>query len=166
MATTTTRLHQFVRAPRAAVYQALLDADAVAVWMVPSDMTSEVHSFEAREGGAFRISLTYDAPTGAGKTTAHTDTYRGTFVTLVPDERVVEVLEFATDNELMRGEMTISFTLSAVDGGTDVLAVHENLPPGLAPEDNEVGWRMSLEQLAWLVEAGQHGARETQRGHD
>lgn len=155
MATTTTRLHQFVRAPRAAVYHALIDGDVVAVWMVPDDMTSEVHVFEAREGGAFRISLTYDAPTGAGKTTAHTDTYHGTFETLVPDERVVQVLEFETDNELMRGEMTVSFTLSAVDGGTDVLAVHDNLPPGLAPEDNEVGWRLSLEKLARLVESRQ-----------
>ncbi|HMQ32261.1 MAG TPA: SRPBCC family protein [Chloroflexaceae bacterium] len=157
MATTTTRLRQFVRAPRAAVYQALLDADAVAVWMVPSDMTGEVHVFEAREGGAFRISLTYNAPTGAGKTTAHTDTYHGTFLTLVPDELVVEALEFETDNELMRGEMTVSFTLSAVDGGTDVLAVHANLPPGLAPDVNEAGWRLSLEQLARLVETGRQG---------
>ena len=42
--------------------------------MVPDGMTSQVHEFDAREGGAFRISLTYDTPTGIGKTTAHTDT--------------------------------------------------------------------------------------------
>jgi uncharacterized protein YndB with AHSA1/START domain len=157
MTTNTTRLRQLVRAPRAAVYRALVDADAVATWMVPSDMTSEVHVFEAREGGFFRISLTYATPTGTGKTTAHTDTYHGTFVALVPDERVVQVLEFETDDELMRGEMTVSFTLTAVDGGTEVLAVHDQLPPGLAPADNEIGWRMSLEKLAQLVEAGRQG---------
>ena len=58
--------------------------------MVPNGMTSHVHTFEPREGGAFRISLTYDAPSATGKTTAHTDTYHGRFVKLVPDEQVVE----------------------------------------------------------------------------
>jgi hypothetical protein len=53
-------------------------------------MTSHVHAFDAREGGTFRISLTYDAPDRIGKTTAHTDTHHGRFVKLVPDEQVVK----------------------------------------------------------------------------
>lgn len=155
MTTTSTRLTQHVNAPRAQVYRALIDADAVATWMVPDTMTSHVHEFDSREGGAFRISLTYDAPTGTGKTTAHTDTYHGRFVTLVPDEQVVEVMEFETDDDSMRGEMTVTFTLTDADGGTNILAVHDNVPPGVAPADNETGWRMSLEKLARLVEAEQ-----------
>ena len=95
-------------------------------------MTSHVHEFDAREGGSFRISLTYDAPTGTGKTTAHTDTYRGRFVKLVTNEQVVEVVEFETTDPALRGEMTITITLADADGGTDVLAVHDALPPGLA----------------------------------
>ena len=122
--------------------------------MVPTGMTSHVHAFEAREGGAFRISLTYDEPTGAGKTTAHTDTHHGRFVKLVPDEQVVQVLEFETTDPAMRGEMTITITLADADGGTDVLAVHDDLPPGVPPADNEIGWRLSLAKLAALVEAG------------
>lgn len=43
--------------------------------MVPDQMTSHIHSFDAREGGRFRISLTYDAPTTAGKTNPQTDTF-------------------------------------------------------------------------------------------
>src|SRR5438093_6503071 len=81
-AVSSTRISRHVNAPRASVYRALLDAQAVAIWMVPTGMSSHVHAFDAREGGAFRISLTYDAPTGAGKTTAHTDTYHGRFVKL------------------------------------------------------------------------------------
>jgi uncharacterized protein YndB with AHSA1/START domain len=154
MASTSTRLRQHVKAPRAAVYRALLDARAVAAWMVPDDMTSQVHLFEAREGGAFRISLSYDAPTGTGKTTAHTDTYHGHFLRLVPNEQVVEVMEFETGNDLMRGEMTVTFTLMEADDGTELLAVHDDVPPGIAPADNELGWRMSLQKLARLVEAG------------
>ena len=113
-----------------------------------------MHSFEGREGGTFRISLTYDAPTGAGKTTAHTDTYHGRFVELVPNERVVEVVEFETTDPVLRGEMTITTTLADAEGGTEVLAVHDGLPPGLSTADNEAGWREALEKLAALVEAG------------
>jgi uncharacterized protein YndB with AHSA1/START domain len=149
----STRISRRVNAPRATIYRALLDGGAVAKWMVPDGMTSKVHTFEPREGGVFRISLTYDAPTAAGKTTAHTDTYHGCFVKLVPNEQVVEVVEFETTDPAMRGEMTITISLVEADGGTDILAVHEGLPRGLSAADNEVGWRMSLDKLAALVEA-------------
>jgi uncharacterized protein YndB with AHSA1/START domain len=142
-----------VNASRASVYSALIDADAVAAWMVPTGMTSLVHEFESREGGRFRISLTYDEQTAAGKTSAHTDTYHGRFVELVPNERVVEVVEFETADPRLRGEMTITITLADAGGGTDLLAVHEGLPPGLRTEDNEAGWRSSLAKLAALVES-------------
>lgn len=98
----STRVIHHIDAPRSAVYRALLDPQDVAAWMVPTGMTSRVHSFDAREGGTFRISLTYDEPTGTGKTTAHTDTYHGRFVRLVPDQEVVEVVEFETDDPEMR----------------------------------------------------------------
>jgi uncharacterized protein YndB with AHSA1/START domain len=141
-----------VNAPPAIVYRALLDARAVATWMVPTGMTSQVHAFDAR--GGFRISLRYDAPTGTGKTTAQTDTYHGRFVKLVTNEQVVEVVEFETTDPALRGEMTITIVLAEADGATDVLAVHEGLPRGLPTADNEAGWRSSLAKLAALVEAG------------
>jgi uncharacterized protein YndB with AHSA1/START domain len=143
-----------VNVPRAKVYRALLDARAVATWKVPTGMTCHVHAFDPREGGAFRISLTYDEPTGAGKTTARTDTYHGRFVKLVPNEQVVEVVEFETTDPALRGEMTITTTLTDADGGTDILAVHDGLPRGLSTADNEVGWREALANLAALVETG------------
>jgi uncharacterized protein YndB with AHSA1/START domain len=146
----STCITQHVNAPRASVYRALLDARAVATWMVPTGMTSQVHAFDPREGGAFRISLTYDAPTG----TDRTDTFHGWFVKLVPDEQIVEVVEFETADPAMRGEMTIAIALADADGGTQILAVHDRLPPGLSAADNELGWRTSLAKLAALVEAG------------
>ena len=156
MATSSTRISRHVNAPREDVYRALLDARAVATWMMPIGMTSHVYVFDAREGGSFRISLTYDEPTGTGKTTAHTDTYHGRFVKLVPNEQVVEVMEFETADAAMRGEMMVTFTLTDADGGTDVLAVHDNVPPGISPDDNETGWQMALDKLAAFVEAGQN----------
>jgi uncharacterized protein YndB with AHSA1/START domain len=149
----STRVSRHVNAPRARVYRALVDANAIAQWKVPTGMTSHVHAFEGREGGAFRISLTYDAPTGAGKTTAQTDTYHGRFVKLLPNERVVEVVEFETGDPALRGEMTITITLADADGGTEVHAVHDGLPSGVPAADNEAGWREALAKLAALVEA-------------
>ncbi|MCC7023478.1 MAG: SRPBCC domain-containing protein [Thermomicrobiales bacterium] len=85
--------------------------------------------------------------------TQRTDTYHGLFVRLVPAEAALQVLEFETTAPAMRGEMTIAFTLTDAEGGTDLLAVHDHLPPGLSPADNELGWRESLDRLAALVEA-------------
>ncbi len=149
----TTRLAKRIRAPRGRVYAALLDAGAVRQWMVPDSMTSHVHSWDAREGGAFRVSLTYDSPTGTGKTSARADTYHGRFVRLVPDTQVVQVIESETVDPALQGEMTATYTLAdSPDGdGTDLTGVHQNLPPGVPPEDNELGWRMSLDKLARLV---------------
>jgi uncharacterized protein YndB with AHSA1/START domain len=153
----TTSLTRRIRAPRAAVYRALLDAEDVRRWMVPDGMTSEVHAFDAREGGEFRISLSYDMPTGTGKTTAHADTYHGRFVRLVPDTEVVQVVEFETDHPAMTGEMTITYRLADVAEGTELVGRHENVPPGVSPEDNELGWRISTDKLAALVESREPG---------
>jgi uncharacterized protein YndB with AHSA1/START domain len=113
-----TRIRQTIHAPRERVYAALTDPAAVARWRVPAAMTSHVHEFDASEGGAIRVSLTYDAPDRTGKTVGRTDTYHGRFVRLVPNELVVEVVEFETDDPALRGEMTITIRLSDADGAT------------------------------------------------
>ena len=71
---------------------------------------------------------------------------------LVPDTEVVEVVEFETDDPTMQGEMTITYRLDDADDGTIVTGRHENLPPGVSPADNELGWSMSMDKLAALLE--------------
>jgi hypothetical protein len=74
-------------------------------------------------------------------------------VKLVTNEQVVEVVEFETTDPEIRGEMTITISLvDAEGGGTDVLAEHDGLPPGVPVGDNEAGWREALAKLAALVE--------------
>jgi uncharacterized protein YndB with AHSA1/START domain len=148
-----TQVDQHIRASRAKVYQALLDPLRISQWKVPDGMTCEVHEYDVREGGRLRVSLTYEEPTLAGKTTAHTDTYHGRFAKLVPDAQIVEIDEFETEDPELRGEMTITITLSDRDGGTDLVARHEGLPPAVSLADNETGWRMALAKLARLVES-------------
>lgn len=150
----TTRVAAQIVASRSRVYQALLDASAVKHWMVPDGMTSAVHVFEPRVGGRFRISLTYERPDGVGKTAGQTDTFEGRFVELVEDARVVQCVEFETTDSSIRGEMRITWAPSDVAGGTRVEGIHEGLPAGVPPSDNELGWRMSLTKLAAWVERG------------
>jgi hypothetical protein len=61
--------------------------------------------------------------------------------------------EFETADPSLKGEMIIKVTLTDAGGGTDIIAMHEGLPPGLSQADNEVGWREALAKLAAPVEA-------------
>ena len=145
---------QRVRAPRAVIYRALLDPQAIEAWRVPEGMRCVVHEFAAHEGGRFRVSLSYDDPAATGKSGRHTDTYHGRFAKLIPDEKVVEVLEFETEDPELQGEMTVTTTLTDADGGTDVTIAYENLPAGVPAADNRLGTQMALTKLAALVDRG------------
>jgi uncharacterized protein YndB with AHSA1/START domain len=117
-------------------------------------MRCVVHEFAAHEGGRFRVSLSYDDPAVAGKSGRNTDTYHGRFARLVPDERVVEILRFETEDPVLQGDMTVTTTLTDADGGTDVTIAYENLPAGVPAADNQLGTQMALNKLAALVESG------------
>jgi uncharacterized protein YndB with AHSA1/START domain len=146
----STKVSRHIASPRDVVFAAVLDQ---ARWKFPAGMTCEVHELELREGGAIRISLTYEDADATGKSSAHTDTYRGRFVEIVPDERVVEVDEFETNDPTLRGEMRATITLADTDdGGTLVTGLHEGVPPGVSLADNELGWSSAFERLAALVE--------------
>lgn len=153
LAVYTTTVRQRTTAPRAAVYRACLDPRAVSLWMVPDGMRSEVHTFHAVEGGELRISLTYESSTEAGKTHGSTDTFRGRFVRLVPDQLIIQTVEFETASEVMQGEMRITISLSDLpEGGTEIEYRHEGVPDAISASDNELGTRVSLAKLAALAE--------------
>jgi uncharacterized protein YndB with AHSA1/START domain len=113
-------------------------------------MTGEIHEFEARVGGGYRMSLFYPPGESAfrGKTSDREDMVDVRFVELAPPCRIVEAVNFVASDPVFFGEMTLTATFEEVPGGTEVTLVFENLPPGLRAEDNEAGARLSLEQLA------------------
>ncbi|MFI2205067.1 SRPBCC domain-containing protein [Streptomyces sp. NPDC020192] len=160
-----TRVSRRVQALPHVVYRALTDPDAIAAWRVPAGMTARVHEFDAREGGAFRVSLTYDDASASGKSGGHADTYHGHFARLVPDALVVEVFAFETDDDAVRGTMTMTTTLTPAGDGTDVEILHEGIPDEIPREDNELGTRMALDNLARLV-GGHRGNRGSGNGTD
>ena len=146
----STVVSRVLDAPREAVYRAYLDRDSLAAWLPPDAMTGVVHAFDAREGGSFSMSLVY--PEGdrsaRGKTANNTDTFRGRFVTLIPNERIVWAVEFESADSAFAGEMIVTTTLAPAAGGTEVTIRCDNIPAGVPLEDNETGCRSTLGKLA------------------
>lgn len=77
----------------------------MALWLAPDNMKGHVHTFDAREGGTFRMSLTYQDQTHplSGKTSEDTDTFQGRFLELVPYARIAEVVEFESPDPAFAG---------------------------------------------------------------
>lgn len=148
------QVSRIIKAPRAKLYAACLDPDMLARWRAPDRMSGVVHSFDARVGGSYRMSLTYKASKRGsdGKTSSDTDSFTGRFVDLVPDEKIVESIVFESGDPAYAGTMTLTTSLEDVPGGTNVTMKFDGLPPGIRPEDNETGTRQSLAKLAALVE--------------
>ena len=150
----TSETSRIIKAPREAVYNAFIDPAAVVAWLAPDNMRAEVHHFDARENGIFRMSLTYLDPAQSpqGKTTADKDMFQGRFATLIPFEKIVEIIVFDSTDEKYAGEMTMTVTLADVADGTSVNLRFDHIPPGIRPEDNDEGSRQSLRKLAALLE--------------
>jgi uncharacterized protein YndB with AHSA1/START domain len=150
----STQVSKIIKTPRQAVYQACLDPAAVALWRAPENMKGHVHVFDAREGGTFRMSLTYQDPehSPGGKTSEDTDTFHGRFIELVPCEKIVEVIEFESRDPRFAGEMEITTSFTDTDEGTEITVLCQDIPAGIRLEDNEMGCKSSLQNLAALIE--------------
>jgi uncharacterized protein YndB with AHSA1/START domain len=148
-----TRNTKLIQAPPEAIYRAFTDPAALAVWLVPGDMTGTVHHFDYRVGGGYQMSLYYPAsdPTVQGKTAEREDRYTARFVELTPPHCIVTAITFDSADPAFAGEMIMAVTLEAADGGTLVAIEFQNLPPGIRPEDNDAGTESILEKLARYV---------------
>lgn len=148
----TDRGARVIKASPHAIYQAMLNAEAVAAWRPPTGMKAEVYAFEPREGGIYKMAFIYDDKEIAGKTSANADVFEGKFIELVPDKRVVEAVVFESEDPAFAGTMTITTTLTPVEGGTEVSIVCSDVPSGIKEEDHQEGIRSTLENLAEFTE--------------
>jgi uncharacterized protein YndB with AHSA1/START domain len=144
MSTNTIRLHRVLRATPERIYRAFLDADAMAKWLPPNGFTGTVHQMDAKVGGTYKMSFT-------NFTTGKTHSFGGTFLELVPRERIGYTDKF--DDPNMPGEMRTTITLRKVSCGTELTVVQEGVPEAIPPEACYLGWQESLTLLAMLVEA-------------
>jgi len=144
MPTGTIRLHRVLRAPAERVYRAFLDADAMVKWLPPHGFTGKVHHLKAVVGGTYRMSFT-------NFSSGHAHAFGGTYLELVPGERICHTDTF--DDPNLPGEMRTTITLRKVSCGTDVDVVQEGIPAMIPVENCYLGWQESLALLAQLVEA-------------
>jgi uncharacterized protein YndB with AHSA1/START domain len=116
-------------------------------------MTGRFERFDARPGGSYRLVLTYSDAAGApGKATADSDVVEARFTDIVPGERVVQAVDFVSDDPAFAGTMTMTWAVTAVEAGTRVDIVAEDVPDGISAEDHAAGLRSSLANLAAYVE--------------
>ena len=139
----TVRLHRVLRAPAERVYRAFLDGDAMAKWLPPHGFTGKVHHLDAKVGGSYRMSFT-------NWTTGQSHSFGGTYLELVPNERIRHTDVF--DDPNLPGEMQVTITLTNVSVGTEVSIVQEGIPDAIPAEACYLGWQESLTLLTQLVE--------------
>ena len=144
---------RLVAAPHERVYGALLDPDALTAWLPPGNMTGWVEQFDARPGGSYRMVLTYpDASNSPGKSTQDSDIVQARFIDLVPGRRVVYAADFVSDDPDLATTMTMTWELTATDGGTRIDITADNVPDGVSPQDHVAGMTSSLDKLAQYLE--------------
>jgi uncharacterized protein YndB with AHSA1/START domain len=140
----------FVAADPDAVYRAFSEADTLMAWLPPGRMTGRALEYDFREGGRYRIELTYDSSesAGVGKTTGNTDISAGRFLALEPGRRIVQTVEFDSSDPSFAGEMVMTWSFERLPQGTRVTVAAEHVPPGISQADHLAGLRGSLENLA------------------
>lgn len=151
--TRTDTAGRVISAPVERVYAALVDPQALTEWLPPQGMTGHFERFDARPGGSYRLVLTYsDTSAAPGKASADTDIVEARFVDIVPGVRVVQAVDFVADDPAYAGTMTMTWEVSAVDGGTRVDIRAEDVPAGIRAEDHAAGLASSLANLATYLE--------------
>lgn len=142
-----------VDAPPDRVYAALIDPDALALWLPPDGMTGHFEHFDARSGGSYRLILTYAHPSkGRGKSAADSDTVNARFVEIIPGERVVQAIQFASEDPAFHGTMTMTWEITPLDTGSRVEIRAEDVPDGITAADHAAGLSSSLDKLAAYLE--------------
>jgi uncharacterized protein YndB with AHSA1/START domain len=147
----TDKASRLIAAPPERVYAAFVDPDELLAWLPPDDMTGRFDHFDARTGGSYRLTLTYADP-GTGKTTTDSDVVEARFVEVVPGVRVVQAVDFVSDDPAYSGTMIMTWTVAAAETGTRVKIRADNVPDGISAEDHAVGLASSLANLAAHVE--------------
>lgn len=142
-----------MHASAAAIYRAVTDPDLLVQWQAPGEMTARIAPFA--DGSGYTMILRYPETEGAvGKSGDREDRYTARYLVRETDRRVVAAIAFETDDPAFSGTMIFTIVLDAESTGTRVTMAYRDLPPGIRPEDNALGTRLSLAKLAALVERG------------
>ena len=149
----TDRGSRVIAASSERAWAALVDPGALLKWLPPGEMTGRFERFDARPGGSYRLVLTYPDGSGAtGKASADSDIVEARYIGFVPGERIVQAVDFVSDDPANAGTMTMTWQITAVDAGTCVDIIAEDVPEGISVEDHAAGLTSSLAKLAAYLE--------------
>ncbi len=144
---------KLIRASASTIYQAFATPDAMEKWLPPQGMTGRMLGFTFREGGAYRMRLTYkESHRTPGKTSEDADEVEVRFVKLVPDERIEQAVTFNSEDSAFSGEMRITWILEPTQNGTLLTVSCEDVPTGIRPQDHQAGLNSTLNNLAAFAE--------------
>ncbi|MDT1061679.1 SRPBCC family protein [Paracoccus sp. CPCC 101403] len=139
----TIRLHRVIATRPEKVYRAFLESDAIASWLPPHGFLCTVHELDPKVGGRHRMSF-------RNFTTGKSHSFGGTYVELIPSQRLVYTDSF--DDPNLPGEMRVTVTLKAVSVGTEINIEQQGVPDVIPPDGCYLGWQECLQKLARLVE--------------
>jgi len=122
-------------------------------WVPPTGMTARMLDFDFREGGSYRMRLTYTGlQRGPGKTTDDSDEVDVRLVRLIEGKRIEQAVTFESEDPAFSGVMRMTWEFRSAKDGTLVTIRCENVPEGIRPEDHEAGLNSTLENLASFLE--------------
>ncbi|OJX71249.1 MAG: ATPase [Micrococcales bacterium 73-13] len=147
------RASRLVRRAPAAVFAAMVDPQALLRWLPPEGMSGRFEHADIRPGGSYRLVLTYADASGRGKASEDSDVADVRFVEIVPVERIVQTVDFPSEDAGYAGTMTMTWELRPAPDGTLVELRAEHVPPGISAADHAVGMASSLANLAGYVES-------------
>ena len=136
-------LHRVLKAPVSRVFRAFSNPEAKAVWLPPFGFICQVHSFDFKVGGNYKMSFT-------NFTNEQKHSWTGHFTEIKQDELLIYKDKF--DDTNLGEEMTVTISFKKVLCGTELLIEQVGIPEIIPVEMCYLGWQESLIKLAQLVE--------------
>jgi uncharacterized protein YndB with AHSA1/START domain len=129
------------------------DRAALEIWLPPDGMAAVFERFDPWPGDCYRLTLTYEqAPESSAKSPADTDIVEARYVEIVQDERVIQEVDFVSDDPAFAGTMVMTWAVHPSDSATRVEFIAEHVPDGISAEDHAAGMASSLKNLAAYLE--------------
>ncbi|MGP6174944.1 SRPBCC domain-containing protein [Corynebacterium sp. A21] len=86
------------------------------------------------------------------KTTADSDVVDARFIQLIPGQKVVQDINFRSEDPAFAGTMTMIWEISPVAGGSLLTISARNVPAGISAAEHQAGLASSLDNLAGYLQ--------------
>ncbi|HTV05976.1 MAG TPA: SRPBCC domain-containing protein [Acidobacteriaceae bacterium] len=147
-ATLKVQIRRVIRAERQRVFDAWTNPEAMRKWMGPGMMSTVVVENDLRVGGSYRIVMqgTID---GNPEQSERRVSAEGVYTELVPNEAVSFTWRPTWNPE---EESQVTVRLKDVEGGTEIVLLHERFATEESRNGHERGWTNTLPKLEGYLE--------------